>query len=101
MSEELSAGRERPARAAAPMIDLVERQPDDLARTVAAVAVRRLGKGVGQLPFLRFVAPLGGRMRDDVVRVAVRAHGCRSRGSDRSPIDVLGRLLFRMKGIEK
>ena len=57
------------------MKGLVERQPDDVARTVAAVAVRRLGESVSQLPFLRFVAPLRGRMRDDVVGLAVGADG--------------------------
>ena len=83
------------------MADLVERQPDDLARTVATVAVGRLGEGVGEFPFLRFVAPLDGRVRDDVVRAAVRADRrapCRSR---RSPADVLGLFLLRIKRIEK
>ena len=82
-------------------MDLVERQPDDLAIAVASVAVRRLSEGIGKLPFLRLVAPLGGRVGDDVVRVAVGADRCRSRGSDRPPIDVLGRLLLQVKRIEK
>jgi len=80
---------------------LVERQPDDLARTATSVAVRRLSEGVGQLPLLRLVAPLGRGMGDDVVRVAVGADRRRSRGSDRPPIDVLGRLLSQVKRIEK
>jgi hypothetical protein len=92
-------------------IDLVQRQPDDLAWTIAAVAMCWLSESVGQLPFLRFVAPLRGRVGDDVVGVAVAANRGRSCGSRHSPLDVLGQILlgqfllgqilFRMKRIEK
>jgi len=81
--------------------DSVERQPDDLARAVATVAVGRLGEGVSQLPFLRLVAPLGDRVRDDVIGAAVRADGRTSRRSCRPPVDVLGLFLLRIKRIEK
>ena len=63
--------------------------------------MRRLSEGVGQLPLLRFVAPLRGRVRNDVVRVAVGADRCRPCGWGRSPIGALDRLLFQMKRIEK
>jgi len=53
-----------------------------------------LSKGVGQLPFLRFVAPLGGRVGNDVVGVAVTANRGRSCGSRHSPFDLLGRILL-------
>jgi hypothetical protein len=46
---------------------LVEGDPGDAAWAIAAGAVRRLVEGVGQFPFLRFVAPLGCRVSDDVV----------------------------------
>jgi hypothetical protein len=46
---------------------LVEGDPGYAARTVAAGAVSRLVEGVGQFPFLRFVAPLGCGVSDDVV----------------------------------
>ena len=82
-------------------MDLVEGQPDDLARTVAAVAVRRLGEGVGELPFLLFVAPLRGRVGDDVVRATVGADRRRACGPYPSPVGLLGRLLLRVKRIEK
>ena len=80
---------------------LIQRQPDDLAGHVAGVAVRRLGEGVGELPFLRFVAPLGGRVGDDVVRVAIGTDRRRPGGSGSSPIDAVGRLLFQVERIEK
>ena len=53
-----------------------------------------LSKGVGQLPFLRFVAPLGGRVGNDVVGVAVTANRGRSCGSRHSPFDLLGQILL-------
>ena len=55
---------------------LVEGDPGDAARAVAAGAVSRLVEGVGQFPFLRFVAPLGCGVSDDVVGLAVRADRC-------------------------
>jgi hypothetical protein len=42
--------------------NLIQRQPDDFAGDVAAIAVSRLGKGVGQLPLLPLVAPLHRRI---------------------------------------
>src|SRR5271169_253397 len=72
---------------------LVERQPDDFARIVAAVAVGRLGERVGEFPFLLLVAPLGGSLGDDVVRVAVGADRRRPGGRYRSPVGLLRRLL--------
>ncbi|MGO8912932.1 MAG: hypothetical protein ACLQDM_26910, partial [Bradyrhizobium sp.] len=80
---------------------LVKRQPNDLARRVAKVAVSRLGEGVGQLPFLRFVAPLRGRVRDDVIRAAVRADRRTPCRPCRPPVDVLGLFLLRIERIEK
>src|SRR5579883_2158137 len=74
-------------------IRLIQRQPEDLARSIAAVAMRRLGKRVRQLPFLLLVAPLRGGLRDDVVGTATRADRRRSRGPRRSPFAV--RLLLR------
>jgi len=63
---------------------LVERQPDDLAGTVAAVAVSRLGEGVGKLPFLLLIAPLGGSVGDDVVERQLEQTGVdRVAGTDR------------------
>lgn len=79
----------------------VEGQPDDLARTVAVVAVRRLSEGVGELPFLLFVAPLGSGVGDDVVRAATGADGRRARRPYPSLVRLLGRFLPGMKGIEK
>ena len=76
----------------------VERQPDDVAKIVTAVAVSRLGEGVGQLPLLRFVAPLCCGVRDDVVRLALRADGC---GASPLPAKDHARLLVRTKWIEK
>jgi hypothetical protein len=52
------------------------RQPHDAARSVAVVAVSWLAEGAGQLPFLRFIAPLGNRVRNDIVGLAVGADGC-------------------------
>jgi hypothetical protein len=46
---------------------LIEWEPDNAARTVAAVAVSWLVEGTGQLPFLRFIAPLGYGVRYDIV----------------------------------
>jgi hypothetical protein len=76
----------------------VERQPDDVAKIVTAVAVSRLGEGVRQLPLLRFVAPLCCGVRDDVVRLALRADGC---GASPLPAKDHARLLGRTKWIEK
>ena len=80
---------------------LVERQPDDLARTVAAVAMSRLGEGVGKLPFLLLVAPLGGGVGDDVVGAADGADRRGPRGGHGSPVGLLRRLLPGVKRIEK
>ena len=59
----------RPAGASPVLLDeqLIQRQPDDLASLIAAVAMGRLGEGVRQLPLLLLIAPLDGRLRDDVV----------------------------------
>jgi hypothetical protein len=46
---------------------LIERQPDNAAGSVTAVAVRWLIDGASQLPFLRFITPLGYGVRDDIV----------------------------------
>ena len=46
---------------------LIERQPDNAARSVTAVAVSWLIEGARQLPFLRFITPLGYGVRDDIV----------------------------------
>jgi hypothetical protein len=80
---------------------LVERQPDDLAGTVAAVAVSRLGEGVGKLPFLLLIAPLGGSVGDDVVGAAVGADRRGPGGRYGSPVSLLRRLLPGVKRIEK
>ena len=83
------------------MTNLVERQPDDLAGTVAAVAVSRLGEGVGKLPFLLLIAPLGGSVGDDVVGAAVGADRRGPGGRYGSPVSLLRRLLPGVKRIEK
>jgi hypothetical protein len=83
------------------MTNLVERQPDDLARTVAAVAVSRLGEGIGKLPFLLLVAPLGGGVGDDIVGVAIVADRRGPGGRHRSPVGLLRRFLPGVKRIEK
>ena len=49
---------------------LVQGQPDQVARTVTVIAVRRRVERIGQFPFLGFVAPLHRGARDDVVRPA-------------------------------
>ena len=76
----------------------IGRQPLDLALAIAVIAVRRLGEGTGQFPFLGFVAPLHGGVADDVVRLAVRTDGC---GPCRPPAEVFGRFLARIERIEK
>ena len=48
----------------------VQRQPHQIAVVVAGIAVRRLVEGVGELPFLRLVAPLRRGVADDVVGTA-------------------------------
>lgn len=80
------------------LVPSVERQPDYIAGTVTAVAMSRLGESVGQLPLLRFVTPLCGRMRDDVVRLAVTADGG---GPPPLPTKDNARLLVRTEWIEK
>jgi hypothetical protein len=45
---------------------LIERFPDNAARTVAAVAVRGLIERASQLPFLRFITPLRYGVRYDI-----------------------------------
>jgi hypothetical protein len=54
-----------------PRTSLIERQPQNAARSVTAVAVRRLAEGAGQLPFLRFITPLNHGVRNDIVGLAV------------------------------
>ena len=49
---------------------LVQRQPHQVAVVLAGIAMRRLVEGVGELPFLRFVAPLRRGVADDVVGTA-------------------------------
>src|SRR4030095_6865265 len=49
---------------------LVQRQPHQVAVVVAGIAVRRLVEGIGELPFLRLVAPLRCGVADDVVGAA-------------------------------
>jgi hypothetical protein len=49
---------------------LVQRQPHQVAVVVAGIAVRRLVEGIGELPFLRLVAPLRRGVADDVVGTA-------------------------------
>lgn len=63
--------------------------------------MRRLGKGAGQLPFLRFVAPLHGRVTDNVVRLTVGADRRGPRGRCRPPAEAFRRLLIRVERIEK
>jgi hypothetical protein len=60
--------------------------------------VSGLCKGIGQLPLLRFVAPLRGRMRDDVVRLTLRADGG---GPSPLPTEDDAGLLARTEWIEK
>jgi hypothetical protein len=45
----------------------IEREPHNTARTVTAFAMSGLSEGAGQLPFLRFITPLGYGVRYDVV----------------------------------
>src|SRR5690349_13908473 len=54
-------------------VTLAQRDPADVARPMTAVAVSRLIERIGQLPLLRFVAPLHGRTGYDVIGVALRA----------------------------
>jgi hypothetical protein len=61
------AGCELQSHAGAVLRGLIERQPHNAARTVIAVAVSWLAESVGQLPFLRFIAPLGYGLRDDIL----------------------------------
>src|ERR1700761_2399168 len=84
-----------------------ERLPDDIAGAVAAVAMRGTIEGVGELPLLRFIAPLRGDMGDDVVGLATRTHRRRPRrlAADDShlllPRDDLHRLRAETEWIEK
>ena len=64
---------------------LVQRQPHQVAVVLAGIAVRRLVEGIGELPFLRLVAPLRCGMADDVVGTA----GVADRRGTGSPIDYL------------
>jgi len=84
---------------------LVQRQPDDLAGDVAGVATRRLGKSIGQLPLLLLVAPLRGRLRNDIVGAAMSANRRRSRrprpAMPRFLRALLKLFLFRMKRVEE
>ena len=48
--------------------------------------MKRLPECFGQLPFLRFVAPLRGGAANDIVGTAVRAHRRRPGGSCRRPL---------------
>jgi hypothetical protein len=77
---------------------LVEGPPGDVAGAVAVIAMRGLAEGAGQLPFLRFIAPLNHGIGDDVIRLAVRADRRRPR---RSLVDDPGRLLVELERIEK
>ena len=58
----------------------VQRQPRQIAGAAAGVAVSRQVKRVGELPFLRLVAPLNGRRTGDVVGLTVGANRRGSRG---------------------
>ena len=78
---------------------LVERQPDEVAAAVATVTMRGLGEGIGQFPFLRFVAPLHGGVRDDVVRLAVGAD--RRDPSRLAAVEDFGGFVVRTERIEK
>ena|SRR5437870_9569309 len=84
----------------------VQRQPGNLAGAVAVIAVRRLAKRAGQLPFLRFIAPLDRGVGDDVVRPAVRADRRGTRSLSAGDLRVgspgrFGRLLMLAERIEK
>src|SRR6266511_498867 len=48
----------------------VQRQPHQIAVVLTGIAVRRLVEGIGELPFLRLVAPLRRGVADDVVGTA-------------------------------
>ena len=72
---------------------LVQRQPHQIAVMLAGIAVRRLVEGIGELPFLRLVAPLRRGMADDVVGTA----GVADRRGTSSPIDYL--LLDRLRPV--
>ena len=52
----------------------VQRQPRQIAGAAAGVAVSWQVERVGELPFLRLVAPLNGRRTGDVVGLTVRAN---------------------------
>src|SRR4030095_10948828 len=73
---------------------LVQRQPHPAAVVVAGIAVRRLVEGIGELPFLRLVAPLRGGMADDVVGTAGDADRRGAGGAiDDLPLDRLPAVL--------
>ena len=78
---------------------LVEGQPDEVAAAVATVTMRGLGEGISQFPLLRFVAPLHGRVRDDVVGLAVGAD--RRDPSRLAAVEDLGGFVARTERIEK
>src|SRR5213592_3489397 len=63
----------------------VQRQPHQVAILLAGIAARRLVEGIGELPFLRLVAPLRRGMADDVVGTA----GVADRRGTAGPIDDL------------
>jgi hypothetical protein len=64
----------------------IHRQPHNPARPVAFIAMKRLPECFGQLPFLRFVAPLRGGPANDIVGTAVRTYRRRPGGSRRRPL---------------
>jgi hypothetical protein len=72
---------------------LVERQPRQIAGAAAGVAASRQVERVGELPFLRLVAPLDGRRTGDVVGLTV---GANRRGS-RGPVFLMSRGWGRLR----
>ena len=100
-SSVIPEGRARTRQVSRRLTFLVARQPHDLAPAVAVIAVRRLGEGAGQFPLLRFIAPLNGRVADDVVRLTVGADGGGPCRRCRPPAEAFRRLLIRVERIEK
>jgi hypothetical protein len=54
-------------------VTLVQRQPSDVARLAALVAMRGHAERIGQFPVLGFVAPLHRGVSDDIIGSAMRA----------------------------